>query len=205
MRNKLQKPDTLKRGRPKTLDRDHVLQIALMSYWADGPTSVAISEICRKADISKPGLYREFGNDDGLKEAALDLYREMVLTKLYDILAREDTFEQGVEALITFTIQDRQLLGIPNGCLQVAMRANREDLGQSTREKVDLLRDETLKNYERWIERAKSRGEFKASISTKAAAHYCDAQNCSAMRMQREGVSNEIIGQSLRLAFSAII
>lgn len=201
----MQKLGALRRGRPKTLDRDHVLQIALMNYWTDGPTSVAISEICRKADVSKPGLYREFGSDDGLKDAVLDLYREMVLTKFYDILAREDTFERGVEALIAFTIQDRQSLSIPSGCLQVAMRTHKDALGEITRKKVDLLRQETLTNYERWIERAKSKGEFKANISTQVAAHYCDAQNGSAMRMQREGVSNDIIGKNLRLAFSAII
>lgn len=205
VRNKLKKLGVLRRGRPKTLDRDRVLQIAMMSYWTDGPTSVAISEICRRADVSKPGLYREFGSCDGLKQAALDLYRDMVLTKFYDILARKDTFERGVEALIAFAIQDRQSLGIPNGCLQVAMRAHKQDLGEITRKRVDLLRRETLTNYEKWIERAKSKGELKASISTKAAAHYCDGQSGSAMRMQSEGVSNDIIEQNLRLAFSAII
>jgi AcrR family transcriptional regulator len=192
------------RGRPKTMDRDHVLQIALMSYWTDGPTNVAIHQICKIADVSKPSLYREFGSDDGLKDAALELYREMVLLPFFEILDREDTFQEGIDALIAFTIQDRKPLGIPNGCLQVAMRAQKHQLGEITGKKVDLLRCETLANYESWIERARSRGEFKADISTKAAALFCDAQNSGAMRMQTEGVSNDIIGQALRLAFSAL-
>jgi AcrR family transcriptional regulator len=166
------------------LDRDTVLKTALMSYWADGPTRVAISHICQAANVSKPSLYREFGSDDGLKDAVLDLYRDMVLVPFYDILTSDAGFGQQIEALIAFNIQDRQPRGIPSGCLQVAMRANKEDLGAIARNKVDLLRRETLLNYERWIERAKSRGEFKADISSEATALFCDAQNGGAMRMQ---------------------
>lgn len=197
--------DAPRRGRPQTLDRDAVLKTALMSYWADGPTRVSIGHICQAANVSKPSLYREFGSDDGLKDAVLDLYRDMVLVPFYDILTSDEGFDQQIEALIAFTIQDRQSLGIPSGCLQVAMRAHRDDLGEITRKKVDLLRREMLETYQRWIERAESRGEFKADISPEVAALFCDAQNGGAMRMQREGVPNEIIGQTLRLTFSTLV
>ena len=197
--------DTPKRGRPQTLDRDTVLKAALMCYWTDGPTRVSIGQICQAARVSKPSLYREFSSDDGLKDAVLDLYREMVLVPFRSIMTTTDGFRQQVEALIAFTIQDRQPLGIPSGCLQVAMRTHKEDLGPIASEKVALLRFETLETYERWIEGAKSRGEFKASTSSKAAALFCDAQNVGAMRMQREGVPSETIGQTLKLAFSALV
>jgi AcrR family transcriptional regulator len=176
-----------------------------MQYWTEGPTRVTINHICQEANVSKPSLYREFGSDDGLKDAALDLYRDMVLTPLYDILTSEERFDKQVEALIAFTVQDRPTLGIPRGCFQVAMRAHKEELGEITRDKVDVLRRETLLNYERWIVRAKSRGEFKADISSRGAAHFCDAQNGGAMRMQSEGISNEIIGQTMKLAFSVMV
>jgi AcrR family transcriptional regulator len=193
---------TPKRGRPQTLDRDAVLKIALTSYWIGGPTRVAISHICKEADVSKPSLYREFGSDDGLKAAVLDLYSELVLRPFHNILASNEGFAQQIEALIAFTVQDRQTLGIPSGCLQVAMRAYRKDLGAITGDKVDRLRSQTLRYYEAWIERAKSCGEFKADIPTQAAALVCDAQNGGAMRMQREGIPNEIIKQILTHAFS---
>ena len=62
------------RGRPKTLDRDQVLQEALMAYWSRGTKNVSISDICLATGASKPGVYREFGNDDGLKASALETY-----------------------------------------------------------------------------------------------------------------------------------
>lgn len=196
-----ERQDPPKRGRPKVLERDHVLHTALMCYWSDGPTNVSIGEICIKTGASKPGVYREFGSDDGLKEAVLEAYGTMVLAPIHGILASEQPFEQSLKALISFTVQDRQALGVPDGCLLVEMRAHWDELGEITRKKVDQLRLDTLGNYEKWIERAKAKGQFRADIPTDMAALYVDTQTGGAMRMQKEGVPNAIIEQILKLAF----
>ena len=59
------------RGRPKTFDRDHVLDVAMHTYWQNGVDTVSVNEICKKAQVPKPGLYREFNNDVGFFIAAL--------------------------------------------------------------------------------------------------------------------------------------
>ena len=190
------------RGRPKTLERDDVLKTALMCYWADSPTDVPISEICEKAGVSKPGLYREFGNDDGLKEAVLDVYSEMVSQHRYEILASEKPFDEALESLIIHTTQDRRALNIPDGCLLFAMRNRQSEFGPLTRKKLERLRAISLKKYRQWIDRAKSNGQFKSDISAEIAALYIDAQIGSAMRLQKEGVRNKQIAEVLRTAFS---
>ncbi|MDC1482011.1 TetR/AcrR family transcriptional regulator [Ascidiaceihabitans sp.] len=193
-----------KRGRPKTLEREHVLQTALMQYWGVSPTDVSIGEICKLTGASKPGIYREFGSDDGLKCAALESYRSLALLPLFDILKRDQSFAAAKAALVAFTTQDREALGVPSGCLFVAMRTQRGNLGSATGERVDLLREEVLDAYMVWIETAKSRGECSAQIPNDAAALYFDAQNGGAMRMQKEGVDNATIATVLRYAFKMI-
>lgn len=192
------------RGRPKKLDRDQVLQTALMQYWAKGPTEVAIGEIGEISGASKPGIYREFGSDDGLKLAALEAYSSLVINPFFDILKQDQSFDDAQTALISFTAQDRAALGVPNGCLHVAMRAQRDKLGTLTRKKVDQLSQEALDSYAAWIDRAKSKGEFRADIPTDVAALYFDAQNGGAMRMQREGVASDVIANVLRLALLSL-
>ncbi len=194
--------NTPSRGRPKTLEREHVLKTALMCYWADSPTDVPISEICDKAGASKPGLYREFGSDDGLKEATLDIYNEKVSQRRYDILASDQPFDEVLEALISHTVQDRKKAGVPNGCLLFAMRARREEFGPLTLAKIDQLRENSLGHYRRWIDRAKSNKQFRCDMPTDVAALYFDAQMGSAMRLQKEGISNKVIAEILRTAFS---
>ena len=125
----------------------------------------------------------------------------MVLAPMHGILASEQPFEQSLKSLISFTVQDLQALGVPDGCLLVAMRAHWDELGEITQKKVDQLRLDTLGNYEKWIERAKAKGEFRTDIPTDMAALYVDTQTGGAMRMQKEGVPNAIIEQILKLAF----
>jgi len=190
------------RGRPKTLVRDDVLQTALMCYWGDTP-DVPISEICTKAGASKPGLYREFGSDDGLKVAVLDAYSQIAMARRYEIIDSDQSFNKALDALITYTVQDRRKLGVPNGCLLYTMRVQRNDFGPLTQNKIDQLRVGSLKKYRQWIDRAKSNRQFKPDIPTDIAALYLDAQIGSAMRLQKEGVSNKKIEVILRTAFSA--
>lgn len=193
-----------KRGRPKTLDRERVLKTALMQYWDVSPTDVSIGEICKMTGASKPGIYREFGSDDGLKRAALESYRSLALLPLFDILRRDQSFAAAKAALVSFTTQDREVIGLPLGCLLVAMRAQRDSLGSATGEHVDELRQEVLHAYMAWIETAKSKGECSSQIPTDAAALYFDAQNGGAMRMQKEGVDSATIATVLRYAFKII-
>jgi AcrR family transcriptional regulator len=193
-----------KRGRPKKLKREHVLQTALTQYWDVGPTDVSIGDICKLTGASKPGIYREFGSDDGLKCAALESYRILALLPLFDILKQDQSFAAAKAALVAFTTQDREALGVPSGCLFVALRAQRDSLGSATGERVDQLRDEVLDAYMVWIETAKSKGECSAQIPTNAAALYFDAQNGGAMRMQKEGVDKATITTVLRYAFKMI-
>jgi AcrR family transcriptional regulator len=71
------------RGRPSTLDQDEVLRVSLMQYWAHDPFAVSINDICNLTGASKPGIYRAFGNDDGLKSKVLDVYLELAVSSSY--------------------------------------------------------------------------------------------------------------------------
>lgn len=188
------------RGRPRTLDRDQLLQTALMQYWAKGPANVSISDICNLTGASKPGVYRDFDSDDGLKRRVLETYRSLAVQPLIDILEKDQPATETLGALIGFVTQDRTSLGIPNGCLFVMMRAQSQQLGSSTLEKLNEVRRDLLAAYTAWIERAKERDEV-ADIPTDTLALYLDAQHGGAMRMQREGIPNEVIANVLEIAF----
>ena len=198
-----QKPSPT-RGRPKLLDREQVLQTALIEYWAKGPTNVSIGEICKQTGASKPGVYREFGSDDGLKSSVLEAYRLFVIQPLMNIIVKDQPAAETIDAIIGFMTQDRTALGIPDGCLFVMMRAQSEHLGPSTCDKLNKVHHDLLAAYSEWIERAKLHGEF-INIPTDIAALLLDMQHGGAMRMQREGVPRETIESVLRFALGALM
>jgi len=192
------------RGRPKKLNRDHVVQTALLQYWLDGPANVSINDICKLTGASKPSVYREFGSDDGLKKSALDAYHSLAIKPVIEILETDQHASDTIEALIGFITQDRTRLGLPQGCLFAMMRAQSKQLGPSTCAKLSQMRLELLNTYSAWITRSKLRGEF-ADIPTDIAALFFDAQHGGAMRMQREGVSNDDVVNVLEIAFKMTV
>jgi AcrR family transcriptional regulator len=192
------------RGRPKTLDRDQVLQEALMAYWSKGTKNVSISDICLATGASKPGVYREFGNDDGLKASALETYYILAVQPLIDIFEKEQSMCEAIDASVDYMTQDRTELGIPQGCLLVNMRAQSQQLGPLTRETLNAFRRSLLSAFAAWAERSKARGEC-TNIPNDIAALYIDAQHGGAMRMQREGVPNETVANVLRMALCTLV
>ena len=54
------------RGRPRKASKSQIVENAMALYWHDGLSTRSLNELCRQLDLSKPGLYREFGGEDGL-------------------------------------------------------------------------------------------------------------------------------------------
>ena len=188
------------RGRPKKLDRNIILQSALMEYWSKGPSNVSINDICKLTGASKPGVYREFRSDDGLKKSVLKAYETLAVQPLIDILHLDQPVSKTIAAVIGFITQDRRSINIPNGCLLVMMTTQSDQLGKTTLEELNRIRADLFTAYFEWVERAKLEGGF-ADIETDVAALFLENQHISAMRMQKEGISNETIANVLSFAF----
>ena len=198
--------DTVKvsRGRPKTLNRDHIIDVAMRAYWQEGAAGVSVNEICRKANVSKPGLYREFKNEDGLMQAVLVAYQNQMLTPILQSLTTDAPFRQTLENLVSFVTQVQDNQAFPKGCLLVKMHESRMRVGAATREQIDCSHQQFLTAYEQWIERAKARGEFLADLPSQFAASYVDTQVSSALSQIARGEPHSNVKKTLLLAFSML-
>jgi len=61
-------------GRPKLLDRSHVIKVALCQYWQHGIDSVAMADVARLSGYDRAGIYKEFGGESGLVHEVLMAY-----------------------------------------------------------------------------------------------------------------------------------
>ena len=61
-------------GRPKTLDREEIINIAFNEYWEKGMFNVSLTTIAKLAKVSRPGIYKEFEDEDGLRTEVLKKY-----------------------------------------------------------------------------------------------------------------------------------
>lgn len=193
------------RGRPKALDRGRVLDIATMQYWSHGPADVSVNDICAAAQVSKPGLYREFGSDDGLKAAALEAYQRLAIAPFLALLRVDQPVTRTVEEIVDFLTQGKDALGLPAGCLFVSMRAQRSRLGPKSSERLDDVRSEFLASVRSWLDALRSTGQITKKTPTQPAAHHFDALHAGAMRMQLEKVPQQEIKEFLRFGLGELL
>jgi AcrR family transcriptional regulator len=189
-------------GRPKTLDRQHTIKLAMESYWRDGLNALSVNEICRRTKISKPGLYREFGGEDGLMEAVLDHYRELVVGPLLSMISADRPFAEVLNELVFWMTQDH---GTPAGCLFVKMRSSPSRLGPATSARVEAVRDEMRLAYKAWYQRALDRNEVNAKIPPDFAAYYLDTQLTTVLVQVAAGEPPGLVRAQAQLAFAGLL
>ncbi len=190
------------RGRPRTFDRDRTLDVAMESYWREGPNGMSLNEVCRRAKVSKPGLYREFGNEDGLMDAVLTRYSERVLAPVMELTAEDRSFDEVLDTLVDF-MTTRPDAG-PAGCLLAKMRSSPSQLGPITRAHVERLRAASVGAYVRWVERARARGEIDLPIATELAAAFIDAQFNNILAQMATGEDPAMVRAQAQLAFAGL-
>lgn len=134
---------------------------------------LSLNELCRRIQLSKPALYREFGGEDGLMEAALLRYRGSVLEPLQVALAADVSLDELITGLVHLITAE----GASHpGCLFTELRAVRARLGPLTRARLAAIEDERRQALRDWYSRAAERGEVGADLNPATAARYLDAQ-----------------------------
>ena len=182
----------------------------MQAYWREDVDSISLNEICRRAEVSKPGLYREFGNEDGLMKAVLGAYRQQVLAPVYAMIAADAPFRETLDSLVSIVTRSGDGLILddgqeaPSGCLLVKMRESYRHLGEATRAEIDQAKEEALTVYADWVTRARANGEFTGAMSSRFAAIYIDAQLSNALSLLARGEPNDEVKKILTVAFSML-
>jgi len=198
----MSKPQSPSIGRPRTFDRERVVATAMDGYWSEGPKGVSLNELCRRASVSKPGLYREFGGEDGLMDAALEHYAATVLEPLASQIDANAPLQHVLSAMVDM-LTDTTRTG-PTGCLLARMQHAPDCLGPLATSRVNALREAARLRYGDLIDMAKQRGEVSADVSTTIAAAMIDIQ-CNALLMRMAaGEDHDMLRSQALLAFSSL-
>ena len=187
------------RGRPRTMNAEKVLDVAMTAYWQSDPADVSVNAICQMAGISKPSLYREFKSEDGLTRAVLDSYAERVLSAVFAILQGETGLRGTLDALIDFASADPRM---ETGCLFYKMRAGKHRLGPVTRARVEELDRAAQTAYAAFLQSSRDAGEWPDGLSVEAGAKYLGEQVALAITQRASGENQDRIREMLTLALS---
>ena len=190
------------RGRPKSLNRDDVLDIAIDNYWRKGIDSVSINELCKAANVSKPALYREFVNEDGLMTSVLARYEKKVLAPILDIAQNDTPFKDTLNNMVIYVTSNETEVQKPVGCLLANMFEHRRKLGRSTIAQIERTHNNVLSVMKDWIEKSKANGELSTEMSSTFAATYINSQMSHAQCQLIRGEDRYQVRSILQVAMS---
>ncbi len=193
------------RGRPKKINRSHVMDIAQLSYWENGINQVSLNKLCKLADVSKPSIYREFGGEDGLMHAVLERYDNTILSPLLSVLSLDAPFNDTLQNLVRYSTSEDGGAEMPKGCLFANMKESRLSLGESTIEQIDKTYENVIKAFELWVDAAKEEGELKMTdMDSRFAAIYIYTQISFAQSQMMKGEASEDVRAILQIALSVL-
>ena len=172
------------RGRPKTLKKANVTDVAMRAYWENGPAEVSLNAICQQAGVSKPSVYREFGNDDGLAHAALSNYAEIVLGKVVAITQSGDDLATKINQIAHLSAQDELHA---SGCLFVKMRAVKAQMGPKTQALITQIDRMALEAFTKVLADARATGEWSGDIPVDLGGRYLHGQIGLALDQRARG------------------
>lgn len=189
------------RGRPRTMDSDKVLDMAVRAYWRGDPADVSLNAICEMAGIAKPSLYRAFGSEDGLTCAALDRYAEQVLSQIFGLLQAGQGLQDTIDALVAFASGDPLM---ETGCLFYKLRAGKHRLGPKTRARVEGIDAAAVSAFAAYLEGRRAAGDWGGDQPANVVARYLVEQIGLAFIQRAAGEAPEQVRQTLALALSVV-
>lgn len=181
------------------MNADKVLDVATTAYWQSDPADVSVNAVCQMAGVSKPSLYREFGSEDGLTRAVLDIYAERVLSAVFAILRGGQGLKATLDALVDFASADPRM---ETGCLFYKMRAGKHRLGPQTRARVEEIDAAAQAAYVAFLQSCRDAGDWPDGLSVEAGARYLGEQLALAITQRASGEDPARIRQMMTLALS---
>jgi AcrR family transcriptional regulator len=154
-------------GRPKTYDRDQVLESALLLFWRKGFEGSHLQELVEVTGLNRFSLYKEFGSKEGLFEAATSRYMEQ-LGALGMHLEAEPlgaaNIREYFEALIDYRFR--------HGCFLVNTLSEKHVVGPAAFGRVRSFIRDGGKLFEKNLAASVERGELDEATDVESLARF---------------------------------
>ena len=189
----------------KQFDRNEALSAAMALFWRQGYESTTYDDLVRETGVSRYGLYGDFGDKRDLYLAALDRYRDEMVTALLGGLERRDA---GLTELFAYF----QRLGDGRlhpkrcpGCLlaQAAVETASHDAAVAKRVRAHFARQRRA--FRRALDNAKQDGSLPSGIDPECYAELLVGLVQGLAVMAASGTSKKKLVQAVETALAPLL
>ena len=194
-------------GRPVSFDRTSTIEAATNLYWQSGVAATSFNEMSRVLGVSKPTLYRYFGDEDGLVSAAIEHYVNH-RTLYADLLGATDDIRTDLNAWFDKQIDDLYQrhadASMPTGCLLMECVQLGTAIGEKSRATVHQAVQGIIDMFEERLKAAEAAGQLRPGIDLNAAVRLVAGQTIIAKNMVLIGEPKKNLKRMVALAIDGI-
>ena len=194
-------------GRPVSFDRTSTIEAATNLYWQSGVAATSFNKVSRALGISKPTLYRYFGDEDGLVSAAIEHYVSQ-RTLYADLLGATGDIRTDLNAWFDKQIDDLYKkhadASMPTGCLLMECVQLGNAIGEKSRATVHQAVQGILDMFEERLKAAEAAGQLRPGIDLNAAVRLVAGQTIIAKNVVLIGEPKENLKRMVALAIDGI-
>jgi len=103
-------------GRPRALDLEIAMPVILRHFWHDGYGGVTLEQVAAELGVTKPTLYRSFGEKDAVFAAALENYHQVYIAPAEQHLEQADTLHLALRGVFAVFVERILNEDLPAGC-----------------------------------------------------------------------------------------
>ncbi|MGJ9424213.1 TetR/AcrR family transcriptional regulator [Nesterenkonia halotolerans] len=176
-------------GRPLAFEPEAALDAAVVTFWRHGYEAAGMAELTEAMNISRPALYRAFGDKAQLFRTALERYIALNMGYVEDALAKP-TAREVAEAFLTGNAAAVTMPGRPAGCLSVqAMVTDEADAFSLLAQNRSVIQERLTDRFRRGIhegdlpadEDADELARFMITLTTGFAIRATDGESREAL------------------------
>ena len=194
-------------GRPVSFDRTSTIEAATNLYWQSGVAATSFNKVSRALGVSKPTLYRYFGDEDGLVSAAIEHYVSQ-RTLYADLLGATGDIRTDLNAWFDKQIDDlyekHADASMPTGCLLMECVQLGNAIGKKSRATVHQAVQGILDMFEERLKAAEAAGQLRPGIDLNAAVRLVAGQTIIAKNVVLIGEPKENLKRMVALAIDGI-
>lgn len=180
-----------RRGRPRSFDRDAVLEAAARLFWEHGYQATSIADLTNAMGIAPPSLYAAFGDKKTLFAEVVDAYGRRHGAFAWRALDEEPTARAGVRRMLREAAEVYTDPMQPRGCLIISAATN---CTRQSADIADMLRDRRNANVaaiEQRIAADVDAGALPADTDPRALAVFTAAVVQGMSQQARDGATRD--------------
>ncbi len=157
-------------GRRKSYERGDLIEKAMTLFWQHGFEATSTAALTERLGVNKFGLYAEFGSKQGLFDAVLQHYDDIVVSGHFGRLETPDAGLDDIAAVVDFFATAEESDDIRLGCLMCNTATERAAIDPMSAERVEGFVARLTHAHRNALENAARNGQLRDGTDVPAQA-----------------------------------